>query len=546
MRQLPQDMYEADLERRLRNEYDAQYDQLESRIQILETPTFESTSYQSPPNYLENSHPEWSTLAYGTAGTSPGTVSDANRNCYNWEYGTAATTDLSTNFSALLASGHTGFAGLNVDAPIWDRENGTFRLGGDTTLYDIACPLPTDFVFPGQRFYVYFEASVAASDTDIGDNQQFYCGFWDDTAKQEKWIEGSAFTPTISVYGASGSRTLEYKILAKTDEGTEMLSTAVSTTSAPATLTPENHIRLSFSGAPGFIEYAIYRNDGGVYRLVHTIRNSIDLQYYDMQENAGALVSGYPSVSTSTPKAYSVTTLFDPGDVGTFTPHTMTIQVPTTYNRSNTGNGQQWFRFGLTELVGASGSRREVVIRRISVSEGYGSWTRSPRDMQAASSPSTSTASGPTTGTTTTNPPPGGGRPVCVTLDTLIDTPNGRVPIKNILPKDKVSYGMDVSVKAVKTGIVQEVIQIRTDAGHVLRCTPSHRLIRSRSDVNGTSVRLLKVGDKILARDFTEVTIISKIRVVGECEVKSLTLPSPHLFVTNGLLSHNSKQEIPV
>jgi hypothetical protein len=536
------------LDQRIREQIESVYGTLDRRLQILEAPIIDPVTFSSSPNMLPNSHPEWSTLAYGTPGTTPATAGDTNYEAYNWLYETEATTDLSTNADPLLASGHSGFAGLNADAPVWDRVNGAFKLGSETTQYDISCPLPTDFVSPGQLFRIYFEASLAAADTDINE-AQFYCGFWDDTSGQEKWIEGSAFTPTIGVFGATGSRTLEYKILAETDTGSQILSTAVSVSNAPAVLTSADHVRLFFSGAPGFIRYVIYRKDGSNYYRVGEIRNSIDLQFFDILESGDTVVpeAGYPSVSGSEPRAYAITSTFAPGAAGAFAIHTMTIQVPLTYNRSNTGNHQQYFRFGLSQFV-ASGSAREVVIRRISVAEGNGPWSRSPLDLQAASGPSISATSAPPPpgggGTPSDPPPPGGGGPPCLTLDTPVLTPEGFRCIGDLKKDDWVMCGMASKlVKPPRIGTVQFVWEIECDNGSVVRCSDTHKWIRDVKDKGGRSARLLQVGDTLLGADFRPTKIIRKDKILGQVQVVDIQLPDPHLFIASGLVSHNRKSD---
>lgn len=556
--QIPNEMEIAQLERKLTRLLDDNTQKLDRRLSDLEAPTTQQNSFVGVVNYLPNSHCEWSKMAYETTSTTPATAGDTNRESYNWYYQTEADTSLQTS-TPLIGSGHSGFAGLNADAPVWNTVDGTFLLGGESTLYDIACPLPTDFVFPGQRFYVYFEAALASSSIAQPDGLQFYCGFHDNTAGQEKWIEGDDFTPSIAVQGVAGTRTLEYKIFAETDSGTQILSTTVSVTTAPTTLDASNHVRLYFDGAAGFIRYVVYRKDGSNYYQVADIRNSIDLQFFDIQETGATVVpvSGFPSLSSQRPQAYAKTSELDQLSATAFAPHTLTIQVPTTYNRGNTDAGNQWFRFGVDELM-ASGDARGIVIRRISVSEGYGSWTRSPRDMQAASSPTSTATGAPSTGTTTPTPPaPGTGQPTCVTLDTIVtviksEIVDGKrkeiikdVEIKDIEKGDIVVCGaLALPVRSTLTGTVEFVYEIETENGLKLRCSESHRLITSRFDKTGKAVKFLEVGDYVLTDTygFGQSKIAKKSIILERNVVKSLMLPSPHLFTANNFVSHNSKQ----
>lgn len=627
MRLLPEDMYDSAIERRMHAHLDEAVRGLESRLDELEAPVIDATQYIAPPNYLPNSHPEWSTLAYGTAGTTPSTAGDTNRECYNWyrhlyntvtdlvtTSGSPTVDSASNSFTASRFSGTVIFVvpgggasgatlvgtltrvsdsqatmsvnagasltgakmyfgtdltasatyalkrsvggaehslwaaneGATVDIPIWDGTNGTFKFGSSTNNYSIACPLPTDFVFPGQRFFIYFEAALGATDTDIND-AEFYAGFWDNTAGQKKWIEGSAFTPTVSVVGVAGSRTLSYKVFAETDSGDQMLSAEVTTTSAPATLTSSNYIKLEFSGAPGFIRYVIYREDGANYYRVGEIRNSIDLQFFDIQETGSSVVpvSGYPTAIGTTPTATALTINFDPADMGTFAAHTMTIQVPVSYNRGNTTNLQQWLRFGVNTLV-ASGSEREIVIRRLSISEGYGSWTRSPRDMTAASGPTSAATSGPSGGGTTGGPTGGGtGGPTCLTLDTVVKTTGGDKAIGDLTTKDYVVIGpMALPVKRIRPGEVAFVYEIELACGRRLRCSDSHRLIRSQMDRRGISAARLKAGDFLLTEDFTLSRVVRKTKIPGQTRVRQIFLPYPNIFIANGIVNHNRKPVI--
>lgn len=554
------------LERKLKAQIETAASALGERIQTLEAPAFDATNFSAPPNYLPNSHPEYSTMAYGTAATTPATAGDTNRECHNWYRQTSATTTLAATAAAALKRSVSGAEhslwaaneAVTADIPRWDGVNGTFLLGSSSANYDIACPLPTDFVFPGQTFYVYIEAGLASGSIVQPAGLQFYCGFWDNTAGQRKWIEGGDFTPVLSIFGAPGTRTLEYKILAKTDSGTEILSVAVSTTTAPAALSEENHVRLAFSGAPGFIEYQIYRKDGSVYRKVHTIRNSIDLEFYDMQETAGSIESGYPTASGNRPKAYAITQEFEPSSLSSaaFAVHTLTVSVPSTYDRSVTTNAQQWFRFGVDELMAAA-SERGIVIRRISVSEGYGGWARSALDLGAASSPTSTAASAPSGGNPTGDPPPGGsGGTQCVALDTLTEIltqefSGDRVDTVKTIPFSELEKGMSVvcgasalMVKKTHTGTVQKTYLLRTKNGLCLRCTDTHRLVRSRTDTFGTIVRQIEVGSLVLTFAggcFEQSEIIAKEEILGSCEVKSIWLDAPHLFTANGFVSHNLK-----
>ena len=543
-------MDEAHLERQWRSEIDTLRLSVEERLAALETPARATATLVASPNYILNSHPEWSKDAWENAGVAASTISNDNRTLYNWYYQTIAddTQDL-TSSVGLIADGHTSFSSSG-ETPIWDQNDARFIIGHESIHYDVSTPLSRDFVFPGQRYYVYFETLLTAQGADL-QGVEFYCGFWDNTSGQRKWVEGSDFTPTATVFGAGGTRTLTYKVLASTDTGEQILSTEIVVNNAPNTLSETNHIRLFFSGAPGFISFQVYRFDGITYRLVGEVRNSIDLQYFDLQETAGSLATEFPNITTQRPRAYKKTAGLTANSLS-YTPHTLVLQVPTTYNRGNTGNNQQWLRWGIT---GAFSKRRALGIRRFMVSEGFGPWVRAQGDLTIPlSSPSSTTAFAPGSGIVIGNTPDNG--PYCVTLDTFVDVitnVNGfdivnSKPISDIERGMRLVCGSDVlAVTGVKDGIVQQTYTITTQSGFILTCSPSHRLLRSRFDKSGTAVDVLKIGDYILVSQDGRIDQepITDIRLnVGETPVRTVSLPAPHLFVTNGIVSHNVKSPV--
>lgn len=644
------------LERRMRADVAERFDRLQQQIDALNAITLEGQDYNAPPNYLPNSHPEWSKAAYTAVPTVTATTAgDDNRECYNWyrqpstalvlgvaigsvtltgggsgsvnsitvngvtitggvvnfdtnlattaanvatsingfsstpDYTAVAvnttvyiypaagasadgfavvanTTTITTSTVVMSTSAlkremssfagppaeHTRWSvneGANDNIPVWDGVNGTIQMGGDGTLWDIACPMNVDIVSPGQIYFVTMELQTTGSKSAT---MQLYCGFWDNVAGT--WITGGTFTPSISVYGTEGSRTLEYRVYAETDSGEQLLSAAVDTAGVgPDTLSPENHVRLSFSGAPGFTRYDIYRKDGSNYYRVGSIRNSIDLQFYDTVESGATVVpvTGYPSVTADAPTAYAISNEFDPNDSSSFTVHTFRIRVPTTYDRSSVTAGSQWFRFGVDELT----SPRSIVVRRIGVSEGYGGWTRCPRDLTATNAPTSTAASSPSPGYPVPTPPDRGtGGVSCVTLDTEIETLNPLYetiirPISQVAKGMYLSCGpMSLPVLGVKEGEVASILHIKTGKGLELKCSHSHRLIRSNMDKTGTPAANISEGDKVLVcidGKFEQDVVESVVEIVGTCTVKSVRLPSPHLFLTNGFVSHNAKSELP-
>jgi hypothetical protein len=118
----------------------------------------------------------------------------------------------------------------------------------------------------------------------------------------------------------------------------------------------------------GFIEFEIYRHIGSEYVKQFTVRNTIDGMYSDIGNPPEAFVSGWPSVTTTRPRAFAQTTNFVAGLLTQgFVRNVLNIFVPTTYDRSVTGAGMQFLRIGFTLPTTVA---RQIRIRRLGLSMG--------------------------------------------------------------------------------------------------------------------------------------------------------------------------------
>jgi intein/homing endonuclease len=71
-----------------------------------------------------------------------------------------------------------------------------------------------------------------------------------------------------------------------------------------------------------------------------------------------------------------------------------------------------------------------------------------------------------------------------------------------------------------------------------------HRVIQSSQDATGISLKTLQEGDNVLTcidGKYEIATIVKRVVERGNFIVKSIRLPKPHLFITNGFVSHNAK-----
>lgn len=533
-------------------------------------------------NLIDNSFPEWSKAAYIATGVAADAAGDTNLESYNMFRQPQADTLLAqTSANALKApktiepAEHSLFVaneGTTADIPRYDKVNGRIEFGGVTNRYDLIIPLPNDIGFSGQIFYVTFEAMLRTA-TALP-NIQAYSGIYDNTAGQRKYIEGGTFAITDSsgnspgvTYGIPGSTSVDYKIIASTDSGEQAESNILNFPNAPATFDGNNHPRVRFSGVPGFIKFEIYRKIGTNFVLQYTVANTIEGTYFDIGNPPQKVVSAFPSITVARPRAYARTTTFVPGSLTGlgWARHSMTIQIPTTYNRSLTASGMQYFRFGLD---GLTTDPRQVLLRKFALSMGNGIWARSPNDIRMGvhSAPSTTAvaAGGGGGGPIATPPPSGSGGYVppptggCVLInDTLMSliSSNGR-GIVTILNRVKQGDFSDTGgpvigkVKKVKQFHSSRIFRIKTASGLEVGCTFDHPFITDKLNLNGTPCEALKkrfdAGEKVTVLTRPKRTVISDKIVqmdeeFGDFWVAMPSMEGSHIVILNGFLSHNLK-----
>ncbi len=130
----------------------------------------------------------------------------------------------------------------------------------------------------------------------------------------------------------------------------------------------------------------------------------------------------------------------------------------------------------------------------------------------------------------------------CVTVDTLVSTPEGEKPIGDIKPWETInafdSQGLPIVAEVVSVRREPSEIMEVTTASRTLLCTPSHVLQQFSGDMSETSVGQLKVGDGVLTVDGIE--LIETIRPVGREDVVILKLNNEYrnyAFTTDGFFS---------
>lgn len=135
----------------------------------------------------------------------------------------------------------------------------------------------------------------------------------------------------------------------------------------------------------------------------------------------------------------------------------------------------------------------------------------------------------------------------CVHEDTLVtmgDTSLSKKPIKEIVAGDLV-MAMDGDHNLFPRKVVevfdngtQEVFEIETDSGKILKATASHKMM---TNVGWLEVGKLSLKNLLLSEEFvyTKVETIKRIERVGEARVMDIYVETSHNYVANGLVVHN-------
>lgn len=529
-------------------------------------------AYAEIMNVINNSHPEWSKDAYENLAVLPDGAGDENLECSGWFRQLAADTALvpasATALKALKTTepaDHTLWAAneaVDADIPRWDKVSGPIALGGATNRWDIYTSIPNDITYPGQVFYLQFEAMLAGS-TALPSGLQAFAGIWDNTPAIKNWVEGGSFTITDDqgndpgvTFGTPGSSSVDYQLVAFTDGGEQAISNILNFPYAPATFNGSNHPRIRFSGVPGFIRFDVYRYKDGVYVKQFTVGNSVEGTYFDVGNPPLEVVSGFPVITATKPKAYAITRTLAPGTVTGigWVRHALTIQVPTTYNRGATTAGSQYLRIGLSNVTTDAG---QILIRRIGLSMGSGKWARSPNDARpdAHSSPST-TATGAGAGTGGgIDPPPGGGSGGCVLMSSVLSLANGtsedleKVPTGTMVDNGGPVNGM---IAGWARKHASRIYWVTMESGLAIGCTFDHPFIADRNDFTGTPFEVFRrkfvAGEPtfMLTRPAGEVIfdrIVGIEERSGDFDVGVPLIDGPSIIILNGFMSHNLEQK---
>lgn len=120
----------------------------------------------------------------------------------------------------------------------------------------------------------------------------------------------------------------------------------------------------------------------------------------------------------------------------------------------------------------------------------------------------------------------------CLDGETLIATPNGEIPIKDLSIGDEVySLGEGLVVRKITnkkcTGI-KPVYKLTTESGKELICTDNHPILTEDGYVEAYKVRKVNKDDKV-----------TSFLYLDSREVYNLTVEGEHNYIANGIVTHN-------
>lgn len=136
---------------------------------------------------------------------------------------------------------------------------------------------------------------------------------------------------------------------------------------------------------------------------------------------------------------------------------------------------------------------------------------------------------------------------LCVAPETLVLTDRGHLPIQSLCgQKVNVWNGQEFSeVEVVQTGAQQPLIEVHTNHGNVLHCTPYHKFYIERDDgtVHTVEAQQLQVGDKVAPCAYPDSDsgpdgVVTIAQVVDNARIDDtycFTEPLRHAGIFNGI-----------
>lgn len=356
------------VERQLADEQDARA-RMERRVDELAaaTETLSEQERAAADNLLRNTECEFSHDVYDN---DPPAGGDEEELCAWWfSHADSDTLLLFTDAERIKSDAHSGYV-AGTDDPDWDKANGRLRLGTKRT---ISQPLVNLYAQRGNVLYLQFTATLRTA-TALPSPLHLYAGIWDNTAGEEKWVEGAPLAVEAVVVGAAGAVTVEYMVIIDTDTGEQYEAVmAAPLATAPASLTALNYVTVSWPAVPARTLVTVYKEVGGLfYRMAEVTSGATD---WNDTGAAGTAVGGFPSAALNALRARIQDDNFAPSDEEVRR-YAYAIPVPDDYDISVTD--EQVLRIGLSDDLADD---YQLILDRFSLGFNYGGFQRSPHDL---------------------------------------------------------------------------------------------------------------------------------------------------------------------
>jgi hypothetical protein len=449
-------------------------------------------------NMCPNSDFAFSDLAATVPGTLPTDPGATNNECHR------AFTQLA---EAAISSTRVNATGATPESPQWDKVQGVIALGSTDSAnnYDVAIQFTNNWLVNNRKWYVRVAVALA-DETPLPADCKLFAGFWiKRNTPSEDWANGSGFTIEHTIQGVPGVRNFKYKCIARTDTGFTVESAVLDVLNIPATLGPlpsDNKVQITYPGGVGFMEFKLYREDvaTGQVDLIAWDRNTTNLRAFDTGQSLRLEPGGFPTVPPTEYRAYEEIAIdAEPISIQkTF--HDFIIRIPAGVDQSNLISQGTFLRIGVS---GETAINRQVLIDTVWASESYNVWSPSPFDNYQ-SPPST---------TMTTAPPTGGGNPggepsngpACVWQehDILLDDVNAG---ESYFVKLSESEDLDLcNSGTAEPNLISEFMEgdpgqhflVTFTNGLVIRCSSSHRFLRTMKDRAGILAGALRKGSML-------------------------------------------------
>lgn len=526
------------------------------------SPATTPTNFAGGINYCPNSDLRFSKRAATVPGAIPSDPQDENYEAYRF-YRQLKTDNITIDATHSLKSiAHSLFSaneGANSHLPIWNRIFGHIELGAANivNLADVAVHLYQNPIRAGWRIYVRVEASVTGPGIIVPEDLEMYCGVYHKKMGSEGYIDGASFQLGFVKFYTPGATTIAFKVIAENDSGQTVESQILTITDAPAAFTPDDFIRITYNGLAGYTRFTVYKEVAGVFYSLGEAVNTNNLSFDDTGTYR-AILPAFPSVPTTTAMATAQSLDFQVGNDGIRIVNTFTIQVPPSYNETETLPDSQFLRFGLTKEVNAD---RDILIDQIYIGKTFNDWSDSPFDtfITTATASTSATSGGTTIGGGGGDPPnPGGGG--CIVVNTPVcrfdfDKNHEWLPLEQIPGGDLIESGelQENLVIDFLFNDVKEYWYVETTCGVRKESSLKHRYILPDKQKTPVVAETLKKGDLLRGMRRGRVVAMelkTSEKRIGKRRVGIPVLNGNHLLVSgfsddgeSGLFDHNSKLE---